>query len=209
MYRCVSKITILQQPSPDWPNRKTALGFDFVTEFECSDSWRDFTNKGKLVIPKNLYFRDQYNKLQPLHGTNVNVGGFSSNAPLFLRGDRVTIEAGYKYFNSAKREVTDTATMLRGFISKVHSRIPIELEIEDNMWLLKQTPVDTVTFKSTDTLERVLQTIIDKVNEVHGTSFSVNVTTSTTTGRPFAMGNEQAVQVLQRLQKLYGFERLL
>jgi hypothetical protein len=200
MFRCITNITITQQPSTDWPNRKTVLNFDFVNEFESSDSWRDLTNKGKITLPKNLYFRDETGKLQPLKGTNINVGGFSSTAPLFLRGDKVKIEAGYKYFNKAHREIEDTAVMATGYITKVGSKIPIELEIEDNMWILKQTPVETHTFTDANTLEEILFFIVKNVPQ-----FTVKAITQTTFGT-FAIGNETAAQVLQRLQKTYGFE---
>jgi hypothetical protein len=199
MYRCVTIVTITQQPSVSFPNRKTVLNFDFVNEFECSDSWRDLTNKGKLVLPKNLYFRDQYGKLQPISGTNINVGGFSSNAPLLLRGDKVKIVAGYKYFNNAHREITDTATLFQGYISKVGSKIPMEMELEDNMWLLKQVPVTTHTFSKSDKLSTILSFLLQ------GTSFTFNALTETTFGA-FQIGNESACQVLQRLQKTFGFE---
>lgn len=199
MLRCVTNITIVQQPTVSYPNRAGALYFDFVNEFECNDNWRDLTNKGKLVIPKNLYYRDQYGKLKPIHGTNVNIGGFSSTAPLVLRGDKITIQAGYKYFNAAGNEVTDTSTVFSGFISKVGSKIPIECEIENNMWLLKQTPVGLRTFSKNEGLSAILAYIIQ------GTPFTYNTLTQTTFGN-FTVGNETACQVLQRLQKTFGFE---
>lgn len=199
MYRFVTNITIVQQPSTAFPARTTTLSFDFVNSFECDSSWRDLTNKGKLTIPKNLYFRDQNGKLRPLHGTNVNIGGFSSNAPLLLRGDRVTIQAGYKYQNAAGQSVTDVSTLHQGYISKVGSKIPIECELEDNMWLLKQAPVGTKTFAKTDSLSTILAFILK------GTPFTFNALTQTTFGA-FRVGNETACQVLQRLQKQFGFE---
>lgn len=199
MFRCITNITIEQQPRKDFPDRRGTLFFDFVTDFECSDSWQDFTNKGKITLPKNLYFRDKGGKLQPLKGTNINVGGFSSATPLFMRGDKVKIEAGYKYFNQQQIEITDTSVLFEGYISKVGSKIPIELDIEDNMWILKQTPVGTKAFSSTDTLEDILSYILQ------GTPFTVKSLTETTFGG-FTVGNESAAQVLQRLQQTYGFE---
>lgn len=199
MFRVITNTTITQQPSPTWPDRKTVLNFDFVNSFESEDSWRDLTNKGKMTIPKNLYFRDENGKLQPLKGTNVNVGGFSSTVPLFLRGDRISIIAGYKYYNKAHREIEDTATYFTGFVTKVNSKIPIELELEDNMWLLKQTPVQTHTFSKADTLETIMKFLLQDTN------FTTTAITQTTFGS-FTIGNETAAQVLQRLQKQYGFE---
>lgn len=199
MLRNVTNIVLTQQPSTAWPNRKAVLSFDFVNAYECNDNWRDLTNKGKLVIPKNLYYRDANGKLQPLRGTNVNIGGFSSNAPLLLRGDQVTISAGYKYYTTGGREIIDTSTLFTGYISKVGSKIPMECDIEDNMWLLKQTPVATKTFAKTDSLTTILKYILQ------GTPFTINATTNTTFGA-FTVGNETACQVLQRLQKTFGFE---
>lgn len=207
MLRVVTNIVIEQRPSLQWPNRKTTIGLDFCNTWEYEDSWRDLTNKGKMIIPKNLYFRDQFGKLKPLLGPNINVGGFSSSAPLVLRGDKVSLIGGYKYFASknAARETTTTNSILTGYVSRVSSAIPIEIEIEDNMWLLKQTPVDTRTFKSTDSLNIILKSLIDKCNSIYKTSFTVNALSKTTFGS-FTMGNETACQVLQRLQKTYGFE---
>ena len=204
MYRCVTNITIQQIPSDAYPNRNGRLFFDFVHEFESSDSWRDLTNKGKLTLPKNLYYKDQSGRMQPLKGTNINIGGFGL-VPLFLRGDKVQIEAGYKYYNRTGREILDTEIMFTGYVSKVNSKIPIELELEDSMWLLKQTPAPTKTFTTSDTLEEILQVLIDAVNKTHGTHFTILAITKTTFGE-FQIGSETVAQVLQRMQKQYGFE---
>jgi hypothetical protein len=87
----------------------------------------------------------------------------------------------------------------------VFAKIPVEIGIEDNMWMLKQTPVDTHTFKASDGLTTILTTLVKKCNEVNGTNFTVNALTETTFGS-FTIGNETACQVLDRLQKTFGFE---
>lgn len=199
MFRTIVKITVQQFPTIAFPERNQVLNFDFVNYYEGSDGWRDLTNKGKLRIPKNLYYRDAAGKLKPLYGTNVNVGGFSPGVPLILRGDAVKMEAGYKYFNSAKREVTDISTVFQGYVSNVNSKIPIEVDLEDNMWKLKQLPVATKTFTKNDSLEDILKFI------TAGSGFTVNALTQTTFGT-FSIGNETAAQVLQRLRKEYHFE---
>ena len=203
MLRPVTYIKIEQQPSLDFPKRTTVLNFDLVTHFEANDNWRDLTNKGKITIPKNLYFRDENNKLQPLNGTNINIGGFSSKDPLFLRGDKVTIIAGYKYFNKDHREIEETSQFFSGYISKVGSKKPIELEIENNMWLLKQTPVPRRTFLKNDSLEKIMQFLID---QVEGQPFTINTLKSVTTFGVFSTENETAAAALYRLQKMNGFE---
>jgi len=207
MLRVKTQIQISQNPSQAWPNRKTVLNLSFCNEYECSDSWRDLTNEGKIIIPKNLYFRDQFGKLRPLHGTNINIGGFSSNAPLLLRGDKVVISSGYKYFakTNDQRETTLTSVLFTGYVSEVGSRIPMEAKLEDNMWLLKQTPVDTKTFKKSDGLNVILKYLTDKCNSIFNAGLTFNSLTNTTFG-DFPIGNETACQVLQRLQKTFGFE---
>lgn len=204
MYRCVTQITITQRKSDTFPTRTGVLTFDFVNTFEAESCWQDLTDKGKVVLPKNLYYKDKDGRLQPLKGTNINIGGFGL-VPLFLRGDKVQIDAGYKYYNKTGREILDTAILFDGYISKVHSKIPIELELEDNMWLCKQTPVDTKTFTANDTLEDILQYLVKKVNDIHNTNFTSKALTKTNFGE-FQIGSETVAQVLQRLKKQYGFE---
>lgn len=198
MFRVITNIKITQQPTDDFPKRNRVINLDFVHRFECNDTWVDMTNKGRVVIPKNLYFVDENGKTQALKGTNINLGGFGFN-PLILKGDKIDIEAGYRYFDSSKRELTDTSNWFTGWISKVSPKVPIELSIEDNMWKLKQTPVKTHTFKNTDTLETILKFI------TQGTGFTVMSLAETTFGDSFVVGNETAAQVLNRLKSEYGF----
>ena len=202
MYRNVTYIKIEQQYSTDWPARKTVLNFDFVTHFEANDTWRDLTLKGKITLPKNLYFRDENNKLQPLNGTNINIGGFSSSAPLFLRGDKVTITAGYKYYDKEHREVEETAQYFAGYITKVGSKKPIELELENNMWILKQTPAAVRTYAKTDSLEYIMN---DLIKGVKGAKFTVKTFGITSFGA-FSTGHETIGDVLYRMQKTYRFQ---
>lgn len=197
--RTVTIIKIIQTTTTkEFPVRDKELNFDFVNTFEASDSWRDFTNKGRLVMPKNIYFRDKQGYRRSLKGTNVNLGGFGL-PPLILRGDKITIDYGYKYFNKEGREVTDIARAFTGYISRVHSKVPMEFDLEDNMWQLKQTPVQTHTFSESDSLEDILAFILK------GTGFTYNALARTTFGA-FSIGNETACQVLERLRKTYGFQ---
>jgi hypothetical protein len=207
MYRVFTNITIQQLTQLKTPGalpRNKTLYFDFVNEFECADTWRDMTNDGKIIIPKNLYYVNTNGKRQPLWGTNVNIGGFTSS-PLLMRGDAVTIDYGYKFFRDNKEKFEGTynskknSHLFTGFISKVTSKKPIEFLIEDNMWKLKQIPVPIHTFKATDTLESILKFLLK------GTKYTVNSLTETTFG-VFMVGNETVAEVLARLQKQYYFE---
>jgi hypothetical protein len=74
-------------------------------------------------VPKNVYVSDENGRRIGLG--NLNGGGFSLKDPLFLRGDRVTIEVGYKYRNQKGNEVQETNTIFRGFISNVGAKNPL------------------------------------------------------------------------------------
>jgi len=212
MYRVVTQVTIVQIPTEDFPQRTKTISFDFVHEMECSDTWRDMTNDGKIIIPKNLYVRDAGNKLISLFGTNVNIGGFSNANPLFLRGDSITLDWGYKFFDKGKEIFRGTfnqeknSHLFQGFISKVTSKKPIELHFEDNTWKLKQIPAITRTFKATETLEDILKILLVDYNKANPNyQFTVNSLTSTTLGE-FRTGDETVAEVLARLRKHYHFE---
>ena len=206
MLRCVFNITIQQVPNATFTTRNGSLLFNFVTELEAEDSWKDLTNKGKITLPKNVYVRNQFNQLVQLAGTNVNLGGFSATPPILLRGDSVTIVTGYRYFDGRSIERTVTNPIFTGFISRVTSKKPFTLELEDNMWKLKQIPAPNKVFSfKTYTLESILQELLS------GTGFTVNVLSNTTLGTGINMGNfqtknETVAEVLARIRKDYHFE---
>jgi hypothetical protein len=66
----------------------------------------------------------------------------TANKPELQRGDQIKIECFYIYWDeNLEQKETKKETVLDGYISKVHTKTPIELEIEDSMWLLKQIPM--------------------------------------------------------------------
>ena len=205
MFRVLTKITVNQVTQIEGqPTRDKTLVFNFVINMTCQDGWRDFTNQASFTIPKNIYVRNSNNKLVPLWGTNKNIGGFS-DSPLFMRGDKVQMDWGYKYFKNG-REIESTTYnnktgfhLFEGWITEVGSKIPIEIKCEDNFWKLKQLPAPTKTYKATDTLEYMLTDMLK------GTDFTVNALTNTTFGE-FRVGNETVAEVCARLRKHWHFE---
>lgn len=184
MFRCHTNITIKQQGV----GRSKTLIFGFCNGFEATDTWVDLTNQATIKLPKNVYVRDENDKLIPL--AQSNIGGFDAN-PLFLRGDQVTIDFGYRYFKDGN-EILETSTCFVGFISEVTSKKPIELKCEDNMWKLKQIPAKPQIWKGS--VESLF------ANLLIGYPYTVNQLTSTTIGS-FVIGNETVAQLLERLRK--------
>jgi len=130
MLEVVTYITIQQQGT----GRKKTLFFDFVNEFEATDSWEDFTNQAKITLPKKIYYVDDNSQVQSID----NIGGVTGGAT-FMRGDTVEIRAGYKYYKNGEL-LQDINPIFNGYISLVGSKMPFELECEDNFYKLKQIP---------------------------------------------------------------------
>lgn len=207
MLRVLTNITFVQQPRPAYLTRNKTLVYNFCHSYEAEDSWADLTNKAKIILPKNVYVKGANGKPVALGGTNVNIGGFDTQVPLFLKGDQVTIRAAYRYFDKQQNEVVapqdssgGMAIVFQGFISAVSSKKPIELECEDNMWKLKQINTPNKVFPASQySLEQILQELLQ------GTGFTVNTLTNTSFG-DFRTQNETVAEVLARLRKDYHFE---
>lgn len=194
----VCTVRFEQVPNKDFPDRNRVFLYNFLSEYDATDSWANLTNQCKIVVPKNIYVRDENNKLINLSGTNVNIGGFGTNAPLFMRGDKVTLTVGYRYYDAQGNEKLTTADIFNGFIRMVGSRIPIVLTCEDYMYALKQIQAGNKTYPAGTSLEGIMKDLIS------GTGFTVNALTKTTIGQ-FTTHNESVAQVLARLNKDYHF----
>ena len=204
MYKVVTKITITQQPSAAFPLRNKNIVFNVVNEFTFNDTWDTMTNGGKITLPKKIIYKDLKGKKYSLN--NLNLGGFSNTEPLFLRGDKVSIDWGYSYFDKSKNQVTPIQHIYNGYISEVTSGKPFVLKIEDEMWILKQKPatgLNSRKFFSKDTY--TIESMIQEMINANGLKYKVNALTSTTAGN-FITANETIAQVLARLRKDYNLK---
>jgi len=197
MLRLLSKITITQQPTSDFPIRNSIYIFDFLHEFECVDTWEDLTNTGRITFPKNIYFKDQLGNTISLQGKNITSG--QNAIPVLLRGDKIKIELGYKYLTD-QGETTQMNEVFSGFISKITNKLPITLDLEDNMWRLKQIQAPNKLFRAS---QYNLQQIITEL--LQGSGFTIRTDITTSVG-DFRTQNETVAQVLERIQKDYRIE---
>lgn len=193
MMRCVTEIKFKASAES---KRDLQFTFNFVNEFEFSDSWVDLTNQAKITLPKNIYVIDK-------NGNKLNLGGTEPNKlidNLFRRGDSVSINYGYYTYENGN-EVLDMPEnpIFEGFITSVGSKRPIVLECEDNMWLLKQIPCKPQVWPKEKSVEDLLKSLLQ------GTDFTVNGLTKTTVG-DLVIQDETVAQLLARLQKDFHFE---
>jgi hypothetical protein len=193
MLEVVTYITIDQMGT----GRKKRLFFDFVNEWEANDSWEDFTNQAKITLPKNIYYVDYNNKVQAID----NIGGVNGGAT-FMRGDRIKIEAGYKFYRGNEL-ITDTVIIFEGFISLVSSKKPFELHCEDNMYRLKQLPVKQPKLGGKQNLFSGKYYTVEKMlaELLSDTELTVNQTTQTNIGDITIDSNYTVMQVLQNLRR--------
>lgn len=206
MYRVLINIQFTQVPSAQFPNRTGVLNYKFCHEFEFTSAWDVLTDDGTITLPRNVYITDKTGRRFSLGGSNINLGGFTNGSPFFLRGDRVTIQWGYAYYDKRGNEIAPMQTIFEGYVSGVTSKKPFVLQIEDNMYILKQKPAvgtggRTYFPGSTYTIEKMVAEMI----KAAGLSFTVNNLTNTTCG-DFYTQNESIAQMLARLRKDYNLK---
>lgn len=100
--------------------------FDFVHRMEINKSFEHLTDTAEITLPRKL----------TQSGKNV----FAGANPIFKRGDKIKIEAGY---------LPNRETIFEGFIKQVSAKIPVHILCEDYMYLMKQYKVTyptTVTY---------------------------------------------------------------
>lgn len=151
------------------------LFFDFVNHWEFSNNWEDLSAQGKIIFPKNIYVKDTAtNKKFPLFGKNKATG------ELFKKGDKIKIQSQYIYWDENLNEKkTPMTTIVEGFISNVKIEIPITIEFEDNMYLLKKTPMVNKAYNGSQSIENILNDALQVTNSTFGTAFKCETTSST------------------------------
>lgn len=200
MINPVTKITISQSATVDLPNRNQVFLLNGVTEGEITSNWKSLTDKARIVFPKNIYVSKDRQKVT--WGNKDIIGG---DNPIMLRGDKIKIELGYRFKNEKNEWDISTNVEFEGFISKVVPRNPIELECEDNMWLLKQTQIANKSYYK-KTVQEVLTDVLRQVNAQHKTSFTVRKEGIETNLGTLVTQNETACQLLDRLKKDYPLD---
>jgi hypothetical protein len=192
MLRPVTNITITTATK--------TLFFDFVNHWEFSNNWEDLSAQGKIIFPKNIYVRDtKTNKRYPLFGKNKATG------EMFKKGDKVKIQTQYVYFDENLNEKrTPLITIVEGYISNVKIEMPVTLEFEDNMYLLKKTPMINKSYNGSQSIESILNEALQVTNNTFGTDFkceTINKTLVSWDNSLLTAENETLATFLAKLKK--------
>lgn len=216
MLRLLSQITITQVPTTVFNKRNQSFTMDFVTECEISSSWQNLTDTAKLKFPKNIYFTDQTGK--KISWENKNITGSSTTPPLIMRGDKITISLGYEYPIATTyfipelpdKLTTEMNTEFTGYITKITPSKPVEIECEDNMFLLKGISAPKKEYSGT--VFDMLTDMFSIAKQDSDTAAKIaaitinNKAASINLGNSFTTNGETIAQVLNRLQKDYQIE---
>lgn len=149
MLRLVSNIVITQQPTTTYPNRSNVYTLNFVNNVEIKSTWKDLTMVAKLTMPKNVFVKTNQGLVSWV-SQDMYANATVDKPPILMRGDRISINLGY-YYNPGGGYVTQTNEEFNGFITKINPKMPIEIECEDNMWLLKQAQCPNMVFPAQST----------------------------------------------------------
>lgn len=204
MLKPVTNITITQKtdytsPTSEVIKRDKIFFFDFCNSFEITNGWENMTTGGKVIFPKNMSVVDMATKkVISFFGKNKNIAGFNG-VPLLMRGDKIKIEAFYIYWDDNLNEKqTEKITIFEGYITKINAKIPVEIDVEDSMYLLKQLPMTNGAFSSSVSLETILTTALI------GTGLTVNQLTTTKLvydNSLLIIDNLTVAQFLEKLRK--------
>lgn len=91
---------------------------NFANDIEIEHDYKNMMKKCKIILPRALN-REFQNSDMVINGTTI---------PMFGRGDRIIITAGY---NKKYNEI------FRGYITKIGVKVPLELECSDMMYFLQ------------------------------------------------------------------------
>jgi hypothetical protein len=167
-------------------NSKTefeTVTFPFTNEIEIESSYNQLSDTGRIVIPRNINFVDDFGRVI----SDVTKG---ENA-VFKRGDSVKISMGYDQ-KSVER--------FKGVISGVRNKFPLEMEFDDQMYFLKQ---NSLTFTMDNpTLPQLLKKIIPE-------GVKYEITKQQTIGE-FRVSDSSTAKILDELrqkQKIFSWFR--
>ena len=146
---------------------RKAVKFLSCNSFRCEQSWQTLTDTAQFIIAKTLYFEEKERVFD-----------------LIKTGDPFFIEAGYN--GTMEREFT-------GYISEIFDGLPVVFSAEDNMYILKRTPVNK-SFKGIK-LAALLKAIVPAQFKIDAADIQLG---------DFVFKNYTVAQVLSELKDNYG-----
>ena len=167
MWRLRTFVKVTQQGD----TRAEIFQFSVVNNVTVNRSFDNLTQTAKVVLPRNFTYK------------NNNV--YEGANPMFKRGDKIELFAGYH---------PNLDRIFIGYISKINNNVPVEILCEDEMFLLKQKQVTNMSFKS--------MKLKDFINKIIGEDHSALCIDATLP--EMRLQNVTVGKVLQTLRDQFG-----
>lgn len=202
------RVTFWQRPTKAFPNRNAVIVMPYLTEFSCSESWKNLTVTATLKFPKKIILQTTTGRQFDLNGNSISLikGGTDAAPPFFMRGDEVTVDATVWYVDAEGNEQTPAfREIFSGFITKVQTHAPIEISLEDRMFKCKQVKAENKLYKASQyDAEGIVKDLVKQYNVANPSDTIEFVEapqpTSTKIG-DFRVQNNTIAQVLEYMQK--------
>lgn len=179
-------------------NSKITIGelvFPFCTDVMVTSSWKTLTDTASIILPR---------KIQQ-DGEIIAVG----ENGLIRRGLPVKIELGY---SPGINEFNELTTVFTGYVTAVSPELPLQIECEDESWLLKQGSItiseNTYTLKSLvdQALGQLIASDLESDFATAIASLPVNYTDEGAQLGSFRTENGSVafIDILNELKRVYG-----
>lgn len=149
--------------------------FTSIVDVTIESSWDMFTDTCTITIPRKLRWK----------GKNIALG----ESALIRKSDKVIVKLGYD---------NEAHTMFQGYVTAISTGVPVEIQCQDGMYLLKLNTL-TTSFKDTD-LDTLLSTIMP--SDVPFSAPAVKL-------GPFRISNATPAKVLEVLKQNYYLKSFL
>jgi len=146
---------------------RSSFKFKTVNSFKVDGDWRNLTGTAEIVLAKRLFFDEKGKVFE-----------------LIKAGDPIVLRGGYngEYYDEFK-----------GFVAEILDDMPVVLKCEDNMYLLKRTPVNK-SYSSVK-LENLLKDICPGQFSINAMDVELG---------SLLLRNTTVTEVLQMLKDDYG-----
>ncbi len=95
----------------------------------------------KLILPRNIYVKNDQGLVNWIDQSSYIPVEGNDTPPILMRGDRISINLGYFGYQMNEE--------FNGYLSSINPTKPMEIQCEDNMWLLKQALCPNMVFEAT------------------------------------------------------------
>lgn len=161
-----------------------AYNFTRANHVKIKTSWKELADTATIKLPL-------------LKGKLNAERRFESLADKIKQGDKVNIKLGWIGLN--KNYEFDE---FHGYVKRVSPNLPLEIECEDAVWLLRQVNLEK-SWRNTS-LKDVVKYIVDEANKVNADKIRLSAKIPDVKFDKFTLDNVNGAEALQQIKEAYG-----